>query len=197
MTLRQHQRHYYTRPAYTSDTAARLRRSRMRPWRTGLWMAGVYFPMKTRRRTHLNRVTWLVSLHTSRKRLADKHRAHALRFLDQPNHLVHHCDIVPFIKAFVSRYDRSLYELPPVPAPGRGEPLGPLAPRPGRQGAIRLMNDWMYVVQPGYRAGVFGVPWYRQKRRRKPKAPRFYTPDQFRRKVKAWDAIARAAAGVK
>ena len=42
---------YYTRPAYTSDVAARLRRSRMRPWRTCLWIDGVYFPMKTRRRT--------------------------------------------------------------------------------------------------------------------------------------------------
>ena len=81
-------RSYYTRPTYTSASAARLRRSRMRPWRSGLWMAGVYFPMKIRQRTKLNRVIWLVSLHTARKRLFDKQRAQ-----QSPNHLIHRRDI--------------------------------------------------------------------------------------------------------
>ena len=179
-------RSYYTRPAYTSDFAARLRRSRMQPMGRrdlAVWRLSVFFHKGPRRRTKLNRVTWLVSLHTSRKRSVDEYRD------GQPHHLVRPIDIEAFVKAFVSRYDRSLYEPTLVPAPGRGDPMGPLAPRPGRQGAIHWWSTlWALenresFIPPGYRAGVQGVPWYRQKRRRKPKAPRFYTPDQFRRKV--------------
>ena len=198
-------RSYYTRPAYTSDFAARLRRSRMQPMGRrdlAVWRLSVFFHKGPRRRTKLNRVTWLVSLHTSRKRSVDEYRD------GQPHHLVRPIDIEAFVKAFVSRYDRSLYEPTLVPAPGRrGWTLPCIAPRPGRRGAARTWRDAraargvlsLWVLEPprGYRAGVQGVPWYRQKRRRKPKAPRFYTPAQFRRKVKAWDAeaIARAAAG--
>ena len=216
MTLRLRPGHYYTRPAYTSDTAARLRRSRMRPWRTGLWLAGVYFPMKTRRRTKQvsmpivrHGVNWLASMRYVRKNISDIQRMRILTAPAKPKHLTRLSDIIDFAQAFVAKYGAPVrYEPTLVPAPGRrGWTLPCMAPRPGRRGAARTWRDAraargvlsLWVLEPprGYRAGVQGVPWYRQKRRRKPKAPRFYTPAQFRRKVKAWDAeaIARAAAG--
>jgi hypothetical protein len=169
MTLRQHRRHYYTRPAYTSDPAARLRRSRMAPG-----------------------VNWLSAMRYVRKNIADIQRDRILNAPRKPDHLIRLSDLLDFGMEFVRRYGSNPppYEPTPVPGPACGGSALPcLAPRPGRQWAIHWWSTlWALenresFIPPGYRAGIQGVPWYRQMRRRKPRCPRFYTPDQFRRKV--------------